>query len=168
MAASDAPIPESKLQIERMSLKLRRVQLSEEATEKVGNLMQQEGRLYFPVTDYAVQTFLFQKGTKFRSTPNSIMPNMPRRVFVLFVDSDSFAGSIVKNPMHYQHSTLKKISLNLNGGVYSMEHMDFEESFGVIPYSGLVQACSVSNRPFAIDGNDFEGEYTIHNTTAYS
>ena len=92
MGSSTEAFPPCKLQIERLELKLKRIQLSETAHGNVNSILQRERRLLYPILDYEMQNFVFYKDTTFRTTPETILPGTPRRIFVMFVRSDNFAG----------------------------------------------------------------------------
>ena len=122
--------------------------------------------------DFDVQNFLIYRNTKFRSTADSMIAGMPRRIYVLFIKSTNFAGTVETNPFRktqitiqiyhnlfvdYEHFNLTKIALNINGVVRSLDHMDFVHGLGVTAYHALLKACSVSNSDFCFDIKDFEG-----------
>ena len=54
MAAQNEAIPDCRLQIERLDLKLKRVQLSESASNHVSDMLAREKRLLYNIIDYEV------------------------------------------------------------------------------------------------------------------
>jgi hypothetical protein len=54
MVGQDKPVPECKLRIERLDLKIRRIQLSEAAQNSVGRIMALEKRFLYNIIDYEV------------------------------------------------------------------------------------------------------------------
>ena len=92
MGSPHEAFPDCKLQIERMELKFKRIQLSESAHGNINSMLLREHRLLYPILDYEVQNFVFYKDTKFRTTPETVLPGTPRRIFVMFVRSENFAG----------------------------------------------------------------------------
>ena len=92
MGAKDTPLPDCKLQIERLDLKLKRIEISEKALTNVNETLNKEGRLLYPIIDYEVQNYVLYKDTKFRTSADTVLPGWPRRMFVFFVRSENFAG----------------------------------------------------------------------------
>ena len=87
-------------------------------------------------------------------------------MFIFFIRSKSFSGEVTSNPFHYEHFFMKKLSLNINGQVRTLEHLDFVGGNGVMAYYALLRACSVSNSSFVFDIQDFAGKslFSLTNT----
>ena len=92
MSSRDEPIPDVILQIERLDLKYRRVQLSEQAASNVTEMMRRERRLLYNIIEYDHQNYQLYKGTRYRTTPDATLSVWPRRMFVMFVNTKNFAG----------------------------------------------------------------------------
>lgn len=92
IGATDKPLPDVKLQLERLDLKYKRVELSEGSLDGVNKTLSTEGRLLYPIIDYEVQNYVFYKDTRFRTSADTVLPGWPRRMFVFFVRSTNFSG----------------------------------------------------------------------------
>ena len=72
--------------------------LSETAETAVTTMLQKERRLLYPVIDTDLQNYILYKNTKYRTTPDTILSSTPRRVYVFFIRTENFTGSITTNP----------------------------------------------------------------------
>ena len=70
-----------------------------------------------------------------------------------------FSRAIDSNPFHYESFGLKKLSLNLSGNVYTLDHMDFPNGLVTPAFNQLIQACGVGNDSFTFDLMDYQGCY---------
>ena len=75
MASRVEPLPDAMIQIERLELKLKRIELSEKSLGNVTEVMRREGRLFYPFTTstYDSQMYMLYPDYKTATVQNDVI-----------------------------------------------------------------------------------------------
>src|ERR1700728_2962700 len=86
-------------------------------------------------------------GTHDYSVKNVHSGQLPRRIFVAFVDNQAFSGDYTMNPFNFEHLKIKEISVQLNGHQFppKLYKPDFEQKLFIRELNGFYEALNMLN-----------------------
>ena len=90
----------------------------------------------YPIRRISMSKVHITSGRKTVPTTPIFEGQIPRRVIVGFVKSDTYFGDYKKSPFHFAHSNVQEISIHAGGQVYPREplKMDFSNNHYTRPY----------------------------------
>ena len=114
---TDVTSPSFKIQVESMKWVVRKVDISPSLSLGIETILK-NGPAKYPIRRVQMTSLHLDAGR--RSTPiNSIFSGqIPRRILVVLVDSDSFHGSYNKSPFNFKHYKLTEAKITAGGNSY--------------------------------------------------
>ncbi|XP_055355053.1 uncharacterized protein F54H12.2-like [Paramacrobiotus metropolitanus] len=110
------------------------------------------GELLKKTVKYHIERVVMRVSDIAQKTQSTVVSNLqigqiPKVVFIGFVDSEDFHGSSKRNPFNFQHFNLTQISVEVDGQSYpNKPYMaDFERSLSLECYDGLLD--TLGHRP---------------------
>ena len=109
-------IPETvyKTKLDHVSLFVRKVRVNP-AVSLAHNKVLTSTTAKYPLKRSSIKTFSIPGGQLSTTKDNLFLSQLPTRLIVCFVDSDSFGGVQSKNPFNFKHHKLSYISLFIDG-----------------------------------------------------
>ena len=92
------------------------------------------------------------KGTQRTIVSNLHMGQLPKQMFIGFVNSNDFHGAKNRNPFNFQHYNLRQISVEVDGQSYPTKpyQADFDKRNWLKCYDGLLDTLKQRNTPFGV------------------
>ena len=116
---SDDPTKEYRIRILSGCFFLRTLKMSEAFDNKLERSMNEEKLpAKYPMLRSDVITFLIPYGTRSVSHPISKMGRQPIRMYLAFVENDTFNGNYQKNPYEFKHFELTSADFIINGKTF--------------------------------------------------
>lgn len=122
------------------------------------------GNARYHIRESFVVPITINKGTMDTTIDNIHNGQLPKRVFVAFVDHGAFNGSFLKNPFNYQNFNICHLSFYLDGKMYPEKPFtpDFENGLYIREYLSLFEAtnqdivdtCITIKRENFVNGNN--------------
>ena len=82
----------------------------------------------YPLRRVEVKSFTIPAGTRSKITDNVFAGQLPKRVFIGFVENAGYNGALDKNPFKFDHCDVSKVEVTLNGEMQTSR--PFEPKFG--------------------------------------
>jgi hypothetical protein len=119
----------------------------------------------YPITRSYVIANTINQGTLDAVIDNVHSGQLPRRVFVAFVDNAAFNGSLLKNPFNYKHFDIVFLACFLDGIQFPLKAFqpDFDKQLTVREYMSLFEATNQTGTDSCIDvpWSDYDKGNTI-------
>ena len=135
---------EAKLVIEEIKLLVCKVKLSPVTLLSHASVLQENNALY-PYQKTDIRTKHLAQGSYGETLEDIYQGQVPSRLIVGFVESESYNGSLQKNPFHFKNFNLSKIGFYVDGE--SVPHHPFEFDFANCQYlQGLLSLYRVTGK----------------------
>ena len=135
---------EAKLVIEEIKLFVCKVKLSPVTLLAHASVLQENNALY-PYQKTDIRTKHLASGSYGETLEDIYQGQVPSRLIVGFVESESYNGSLQKNPFHFQNFNLSKIGFYVDGE--PVPHHPFEFDFDNSQYlQGLLSLYRVTGK----------------------
>jgi hypothetical protein len=119
----------------------------------------------YPLTRTEVRSFVIDKGVIKRNLENVINGQLPRRIFLAFVDNDSYSGNLRKNPYYFSHNNVRSYACFDGGKQFPMRAYtpDFSNNLYLREYMEFIKIIRQFNNDVrcGIDYNSYKTGYTI-------
>lgn len=129
---------EHRLELEEVKLIVKRVQLYDDAQAKLDALIKKIGAIKYPIKRVEVISPNIARGTKVFQE-NILHGQIPSRIILGFVDSDSFGGSYTKSPFNFKHYNIEEMYLHCNADVYPSNRYitNFTNKDALVPWLNM-------------------------------
>ena len=116
----------------------------------------------YPIDRFEVRTTTIDQGVTGKNIENVVNGQLPKKIYVAFVDNIAFNGSYTENPYLYKHHDIHTISCFVNGLRITHE-VDFSKRLFCQSYLALCQTTNQDNNTFrmGISPRQFEHGSTI-------
>ena len=116
----------------------------------------------YPIDRFEVRTITIDKGVTGKNIENVVNGQLPKKIYVAFVDNIAFNGSYTENPFLYKHYDIHTISCFVNGLRITHE-ADFSKRLFLKSYLALCKTTNQANNSFrmGISPRQFEHGFTI-------
>ena len=103
-----------KIHLEEIKLYIRKVELTQQLSLAVETALQRQPAKY-PVRRMELKTLHINQGRLTTPENNIWSGQLPRRVVMCLVDTDSYYGSYGKNPFIFEHHGVEQVAIYVNG-----------------------------------------------------
>ena len=156
--------PAFKIKIVRAILCARKVRISDSVYLAHAKALEHANATY-PLRRVECKTFSIQTGNYDAVQENLFMGQIPNRVIVGLVDTDTFNGSFAKNPYNFKNHKIMYISLKSAGQEQSGEPIKLDFTAGTIMegYWSLLQTAGkvLKDADIDISREDYANGYTL-------
>ena len=116
----------------------------------------------YPIDRFEVRTMTIDTGVTGKTFENVINGRLPKKIFVTFVENQSFNGSFTENPFLYKHFDIAYVACFVNG-VRKIIQTDFSNRLILEAYLELCKVPNQANNSnrMQINMRDFENGSTI-------
>ena len=119
----------------------------------------------YPISRTEIKQFTLEKGVTDKFLNNVITGILPRRIFVMMVDTIAYAGKFSKNPFQFDNNNLNYLACYIGGTPYPVQPMtpNFEKNLFVKEYVALYQSLNQNGTDAytQITRKEFKDGFTI-------
>ena len=130
------------------------------------NIALSHGNAKYPITMSNVKTFTIAKGSFDANIDNVHSGQLPRRIFVAFVNNLAYCGSYELNPFIFQHYNVSSLAVYLDGQQFPAKAFtpDFQKNIYQREMHSLYEALDMldTDSNFAINRNNYNDGNTIY------
>jgi hypothetical protein len=123
------------------------------------------GPAKYPITRSEVRSVTIDKGVSSRNLENVVNGQLPRRVFIAFVENDAFTGAFTKNAFNFANFNISSLACYVNGDQYPKRAYkpNFSENLYTREYLDLLNTISQYNNDVktVITKDKFKNGFTI-------
>ena len=155
-----------KLQIQNASFFVRKVKINSGIQLKhIEKLDKQLQPAIYPIRRVMMKSVSIPIGSLSLNEENLFSGQLPKRIIIGLVDSDSFEGLYTKNPFNFKNFGLKYCSLHMDGKMIPQKPLssDFENNLSLRNYFTLLESTgkSFGNNGIDIDRTEYEEGYSL-------
>jgi len=166
LRSSETAGQEHKLQIEKVILVVKRVELYDDAQASLDKAIRDAGKIIYPIRRVDVKSHVIASGTKIFQENLIVSGQIPTRIIIGFLDSDSFAGTYAKSPFNFKHYDIEELYLQSHGEIYPSNRYitSFNDKDALVPWLNLKRLVTPGHPFFnhTVNYNSFcEGGYTL-------
>lgn len=157
---------EHKLQLEKVIMVIKRVELYDDAQLDLDKAMNDAGKIVYPIRRVDVKSHVIATGTKVFQESVIVSGQIPTRIILGFLDSDSFSGSYAKSPFNFKHYNIEELYLQCHGDIYPSNRYitSFTKKDALVPWLNLKRLVTPGHPFFqhTISYENFcQGGYTL-------
>ncbi|XP_055337791.1 uncharacterized protein F54H12.2-like [Paramacrobiotus metropolitanus] len=129
------------------------------------------GQLLNRTVKYHIERIVMRVADIPKNTQSTVVTNLqigqiPKVVFIGFLDSEDFHGNYQKNPFNFHHFDVRQISVEVDGQSYPTKpyNADFAKNQSLECYDGLLDALGAKNHPtgcWSVNRNGYNEGYAI-------
>jgi len=165
LRSSEVAGQEHKLQLEKVILVVKRVELYDDTQASLDKAMLEAGKIIYPIRRVDVKSHTIATGTKIFQE-SIVSGQMPYRIILGFVDSDAYSGSYAKSPFNFKHYNIEELYLQCHGDMYPSNRYitSFNNRDALVPWLNLKRLVTAGH-PFFNHTISYEsycnGGYTL-------
>ena len=157
--------PSYKIKVEEMIWYVKRLQLTPSVHMAIESTIIKNPAKY-PIRRVALTKIQIGPGRHNTPTSSVFDGQIPRRIILGFVETDSYFGSYRKSPFAFKHNDVSEIYVQAGGHTYPREplKLDFENKFYSRAYLNLIDTLGLNNenRTNNITMDDFENHTCLY------
>ena len=150
--------------ITHMSVFVRKCTLNPSALLAHSRILNVNDTAKYPLKRVSVRPYSIPAGSLSSTQDNLFLSQVPNRIIIGLVDSDTYNGNFHKNPFNFKHYNLNFISLYINGNQHPRTPVqpNFKEQQFARSFYSLFSELGLANKD---EGNDLDiSEYDGGNT----